>query len=322
MPAAPPTDWDDFPQYWATLLATQATQAPAAPWPLPQQIHILSQVVSTNETLWQYLAQGHPVGTTVIAQHQTAGRGQWGRHWTSATGGLYLSWSCAPHLRAEWAAQLTLCSAWGIATALRQWAIPVAIKWPNDLVLQGRKLGGILTETRLRGDIIHQAVVGVGINWANPVPPVGINVQTFWAEPATGATVSQTVPPGEATDRAAHPAVESAQSTATLTAASEPGWEKRPATLAHLAAIVLHGMVTGYAYWQHEGIAKLLPAYESLLSQHYRTVEVNGQFLTIVGITPEGALRVQGTTATGRKAEAEQIFRPGQIRLGYDVNES
>lgn len=296
MPAVLPTDWDAFPGYWAALLATQATQAPAAPWPLPQQVHILPQVVSTNETLWQYLAQGHPVGTTVIAQHQTAGRGQWGRHWASATGGLYLSWSCAPHLRAGGAAQLTLCTAWGIATALRQWAIPVAIKWPNDLVLQGRKLGGILTETRLRGDIIHQAVVGVGINWANPVPPVGINLQTFWAELAPGAT-------------------------AIFTEANAPGWGKRPATLAHLAAIVLHGMVTGYTYWQHEGIAKLLPAYESLLSQHYRTVEVNGQSLTIVGVTPEGALRVQGTTATGRKAKTEQIFRPGQIRLGYDVNE-
>ncbi len=290
MPAlSPPSDWDTFSDYWAAVIATQDT---AAPWPQPHQIHCFPQVASTNQTLWQYLGQGHPIGTTTIAQQQTAGRGQWGRRWTSAAGGLYLSWSCAPNLRANLAAQLTLCSAWGLARALQEWAIPVQIKWPNDLVLMGRKLGGILTETRLRGDTIQQAVIGVGINWANPVPAVGTNLQTFWAEQA-GSTRE---PPGL---------------TPTIT------------SLAHLAAIVLQGLLTGYDHWQQQGMADLLPAYEALLNHRDRSIQVAGQPMMIVGITPAGGLRVHPLSPSGEAAGAdrEQILHPGQIRLGYDVNE-
>ncbi|WP_448564942.1 biotin--[acetyl-CoA-carboxylase] ligase [Trichothermofontia sp.] len=349
MSAAPlPTDWDAFSRYWTEILAAQAiaqgaSQGTSVPWPLPQQIHILPQVDSTNQTLWQLLAQGHPVGTTVIAQAQTAGRGQWGRRWTSATGGLYLSWSCAPNLPAERVAQLTLCSAWGIATALRQWGVPVALKWPNDLVLQRRKLGGILTETRLRGDTIQQAVVGVGINWANPVPEVGINLQTFWAEQAwveqiafaqenptgTGSQAVREAWGGYPADPLPRPPVNATPVETPRPQVDPPLWgptkmaiprEEMHApkinSLAHLAAIVLHGIVTGYRYWQHEGITKLLPAYEALLSQPYQTVQFQGQSLTILGITPMGGLRVQG--AGDGKEAAEHILQPGEVRLGYD----
>lgn len=289
MPALmPPTDWETFSEYWTAFLATQQG---TAPWPQADEIRWFPQVASTNETLWQYLSQGHPIGTTTIAQQQTSGRGQWGRHWTSAAGGLYLSWSCAPNLRADLATQLTLCGAWGIARALQQWGIPVQIKWPNDLVLLGRKLGGILTETRLRGDTIQQAVIGVGINWANPVPDVGINLHTFWAELATSMPENSGKTP---------PIV----------------------SLAHLAAIVLQGLVTGYDHWQRHGMTDLLPAYEALLSHRDQFIQVADQPMTIVGITPTGGLRVRPLSPNrGAEVDREQILHPGQIRLGYDVNE-
>ena len=149
-------------------------------------VHLFETLPSTNQMLWQLLEQGAGAGTIVIANQQTAGRGQWGRQWSSPVGGLYLSMALAPNLPAGDSFQLTLSSAWGIATALRDRHIPVYLKWPNDLILENRKLGGILTETKIRQGIITQAVVGVGINWANSVPSTGINLQSFQAnQPST-----------------------------------------------------------------------------------------------------------------------------------------
>lgn len=146
---------------------------------LPFAIHLYDTLPSTNQKLWQLTAKEFRPRTVVIAAQQTAGHGQWGRQWYSPVGGLYLSVAIAPDLPATQAEQLTLCSAWGIAMALRDRGVPVELKWPNDLILKGRKLGGILTETKVCGGQITQAVVGVGINWANPVPESGINLQSF-----------------------------------------------------------------------------------------------------------------------------------------------
>lgn len=144
--------------------------------------------------LWTLLDQGAGAGTTVIAAQQRSGRGQWGRQWYSPPGGLYLSLAMVfktckagtPINSPYWVTQsghLTLSSAWGIATALRGYAIPVQIKWPNDLLLHGHKLGGILTETRSYQGQITTAVIGVGINWTNSVPEAGINLDALQPNP-------------------------------------------------------------------------------------------------------------------------------------------
>ncbi|MBD2105013.1 biotin--[acetyl-CoA-carboxylase] ligase [Leptolyngbya sp. FACHB-261] len=143
-------------------------------------LHCLEHTNSTNQVAWDLALQGATTGTTVIAQSQNAGRGQWGRTWQSQPGGLYLSVLVQPQaLSAAQAQQLTLAAAWGLATALSDYGIPVRLKWPNDLILEGQKLGGILTETRLQRGLIHQAVIGVGINWRNSVPETGINLEAF-----------------------------------------------------------------------------------------------------------------------------------------------
>lgn len=146
--------------------------------PVPS-VHLFDTLPSTNQKLWQLLEQGAKPGTVVIARMQTAGQGQWGREWSSEAGGLYLSMALAPDLPAQHSYQLTLSSAWGIAMNLRDRGIPVGLKWPNDLILEQRKLGGILTQTKVRQGKIALAVVGVGINWTNPVPPTGINLKSF-----------------------------------------------------------------------------------------------------------------------------------------------
>jgi BirA family transcriptional regulator, biotin operon repressor / biotin---[acetyl-CoA-carboxylase] ligase len=142
-------------------------------------LRVYNTLASTSQTLWQAIAQGASPGTVIIALQQTAGKGQWGRQWSSSLGGLYLSLALAPNLPAAHSSYLTVCSAWGIATQLRELEIPVRLKWPNDLILNQRKLGGILTETRIQQDVITKAVVGVGINWMNRVPEVGINLEDF-----------------------------------------------------------------------------------------------------------------------------------------------
>jgi BirA family transcriptional regulator, biotin operon repressor / biotin---[acetyl-CoA-carboxylase] ligase len=159
----------------ATLAA--ATRSDEAVWAsVPAHLHLFETVASTNQTAWEQLQQEET--TIVIALQQTAGRGQRGHQWSSPKGGLYLSLGLTPNLSADCGIHLTLCSAWGIASALRQHNIPVEIKWLNDLVINQRKLGGILTETRVTHQHIRQAVIGVGINWQNPVPPLGINLHS------------------------------------------------------------------------------------------------------------------------------------------------
>lgn len=220
---------------------------------LPEtSLHLFDILPSTNQTLWELLNQGATSGTVVIATQQTAGRGQWGRQWQSSLGGLYLSLALAPKLQVSHSAQLTLCSAWGIATALRCYDIPVFLKWPNDLLLVGRKLGGILTESRVHQGQITKAVIGVGINWSNCVPESGITLQSFYQE---------TLNP-------------------------------RVASLEMLAALVIQGLNLGYQCWSEQGIERFIPSYEKLLDSQGRQVIVDGNPGTITGVTPTGDLQV------------------------------
>ena len=142
-------------------------------------LHIYETLPSTNQTLWELINNDAKPGSVVIAAQQTAGRGQRGHQWYSAVGGLYLSYALAPDIPVSQSFQLTLRTAWGIATTLNTLGIPVQLKWLNDLVINRRKLGGILTETKVNQGIITKAVVGVGINWTNSVPETGINLSAF-----------------------------------------------------------------------------------------------------------------------------------------------
>jgi len=143
------------------------------------EIDIFKKIPSTNQKLWELIAQNYSLPRAAIALQQTAGRGQWGRRWESPTGGLYLSVGIPLNLSVKCAPHLTLAVAWGIANKLRSLGLPILLKWPNDLVLHGHKLGGIKIETRVCQEMITQAVIGVGINYTNPVPSTGINLESI-----------------------------------------------------------------------------------------------------------------------------------------------
>jgi len=138
------------------------------------QIDYHETLDSTNSEAWRLVDRGIGIeGTVIIAKTQTSGRGQRDREWRSHSGGLYLSVILQPQIPANRGAEITIWSAWGIANALIA-VVPLKIKWLNDLVVGNRKLGGILTETRVKSGIITHAVLGVGINWLNDVPDLGI----------------------------------------------------------------------------------------------------------------------------------------------------
>src|SRR5204863_8161954 len=117
-------------------------------------------------------------GTTVAADAQTAGRGRLGRVWFSPPGaGLYVSIVLRPpgdlSTRSNPSAFLTLASGVAIAEAVRTaTGLPAEIKWPNDVVIGRRKLGGILAEAAAQGDRLQHVIVGFGVNLQNTSFPV------------------------------------------------------------------------------------------------------------------------------------------------------
>lgn len=131
-----------------------------------KKIIYYKQLDSTNTEVARLAAKGASQGTVVVADTQTAGKGRRGREWESpARENIYMSVLLRPDCVLDRAPMLTLVMAYSVAQVLRQLGFTdVQIKWPNDLVLSGKKICGILTEMQLKGSEIDYVVVGVGIN--------------------------------------------------------------------------------------------------------------------------------------------------------------
>lgn len=119
---------------------------------------------STNRTLKELAARGAAHGTVVIAGRQTAGRGRLGRSFASPEGGLYLSILFRPACSLEQAAAVSALAALAVCRAVRSLSsAEPGIKWPNDVLLNGKKLCGILAESVLAADG-PRLIVGIGVN--------------------------------------------------------------------------------------------------------------------------------------------------------------
>ena len=131
-----------------------------------KKVIVLDMVTSTMDEAFRLGMDGCPEGTVVCAEAQSKGRGRLGRVWTSPKGkGLYFSFVLRPHLPLNQLAQLTLMSAVALAEAIEDISdLKPSIKWPNDILLEGRKLAGILTELRAESDQVKFVVVGIGLN--------------------------------------------------------------------------------------------------------------------------------------------------------------
>ncbi|HAT50978.1 MAG: biotin--[acetyl-CoA-carboxylase] ligase [Nitrospirae bacterium] len=133
---------------------------------LPERYHFFPKLASTNAFAAELANAGVPEGTVVVADSQTHGRGRLGRVWESPSGvNLYFSMILRPAVSPRHTAQMTLISGLALAETVAGLGVTTAqIKWPNDLLLDGGKLAGILTEMAAEDDRVHHVVVGVGIN--------------------------------------------------------------------------------------------------------------------------------------------------------------
>jgi len=123
-------------------------------------------VDSTQNLTWQLGLEGSPEGTVVFAQTQKKGRGRIQRQWISPRGGIYLSLLLRPYfLSIQEIPQITLLIALGCLRGIKKaTGVECSVKWPNDIYLKGKKLGGILCEINAEADRIHFVVAGIGIN--------------------------------------------------------------------------------------------------------------------------------------------------------------
>jgi BirA family biotin operon repressor/biotin-[acetyl-CoA-carboxylase] ligase len=126
----------------------------------------LAEVDSTNRLALKLAAAGEPEGTVVIADRQTAGRGRLHRVWQSPPGcNLYLSILLRPEVAPAAAASLTLVAGIAVAETVRSFCPGgVALKWPNDVLIRGRKVAGILAEAKTDAGALATVVVGIGLN--------------------------------------------------------------------------------------------------------------------------------------------------------------
>lgn len=135
-----------------------------------REVRCFDSLPSTMDEAFRWAMDGAPQGALVCAETQTQGRGRLGRSWTSPRGrGIYCSLLVHTDFPPGEAARLTLLTAVALAEACeRVSGVAPGIKWPNDLMLCGRKLAGILTELRAEQDRTRYVVIGIGINVNTP----------------------------------------------------------------------------------------------------------------------------------------------------------
>ena len=130
------------------------------------EIVVLEQTTSTNDAVLRLAISETAEGLVVFAEHQTAGRGQRGNRWESAPGkGLWLSILLRPKIDIDQSARLTKWAAQSVAHTIEQeLMLSAAVKLPNDVYVDGRKVAGVLVEMRAQEQQPYLAVAGIGVN--------------------------------------------------------------------------------------------------------------------------------------------------------------
>lgn len=131
-------------------------------------LHRFDALGSTNTELGRMAAAGAPAWTVVLAREQTGGMGRSGRSWWSPPGGLYMSTLIRPVPGAGSLPRLPILASLAVLQAVGGSVPHARVKWPNDLLAEGRKLAGILVSSRTERNRVPWAVVGFGVNLARP----------------------------------------------------------------------------------------------------------------------------------------------------------
>jgi len=131
-----------------------------------QAIHYFEEVQSTNDEARRLAEKGAAEGTLVLAESQTGGKGRLGRRWLSPAGkGIWISIILRPLMQPAKVPHLTMVAALAAAKAVQEGSgLETGIKWPNDIMVNGKKVCGILTELKAETEMVHYVVVGIGLN--------------------------------------------------------------------------------------------------------------------------------------------------------------
>jgi BirA family biotin operon repressor/biotin-[acetyl-CoA-carboxylase] ligase len=142
-----------------------------------KEVLYFDTIDSTNTKAQELAEKGYPSGTLVVADKQESGKGRRGRSWVSPSGtGIFMTLMIKPDINPNNASMLTLVAALAVAKAITSVTSEEAlIKWPNDIVVNGKKVCGILTEMNAQFDYINHIVVGIGINVHNESFPEEIS---------------------------------------------------------------------------------------------------------------------------------------------------
>jgi len=225
-----------------------------------KRIHHFFKTDSTNRIALELGHASEPEGALVIAEEQTAGRGRIGRTWHSERAtGIYATLLLRPKLAPVQAPLLTMLAGLSARTAITEaTGVTVDVKWPNDLLVHGKKIGGILTEMHAEPSQVRFIIVGIGIN---------VNQDKFPAEIATAAT--------------------------SLRAAS--GKEQ---SRADILIRLLREFENDYNRFLQEGAANIVKRFEEVSSyargKHVQVTNGSEAFTGVTaGLAPEGLLRVK-----------------------------
>ncbi|MCY3986653.1 MAG: biotin--[acetyl-CoA-carboxylase] ligase [Candidatus Dadabacteria bacterium] len=133
---------------------------------LGEKLLVFNEVDSTNNILRGLAAQGAAMdGTVVVSDSQTAGRGRMGRKWISPRGmNLYLSALFCPEVSPQKSSVFTFLASCALVDVFSTYGVDAEIKWPNDIIVCGKKISGVLTELGISGDTVDYIVIGIGVN--------------------------------------------------------------------------------------------------------------------------------------------------------------
>jgi len=248
-----------------TEFAVQAVLSTA--W-LGRHLVCVPATTSTNTDAAALGRSGASHGTVVIADAQTAGRGRLGRSWVSTQGvNLYMSCLLRPTIVPAVAPQLSLVAGLAVARALEAHGLSPRIKWPNDVLLQGRKVCGILTEIEAETDRVSFVVVGIGVNLNSTLDHFPLDLH----EIATSVFLAS----GSMLDRA------------------------------RFAANLLADLERAYETFASDGLAPLVPEWNRRASMIGSRVTVSGAGAEVVGtcegIDADGALLLNDDAGSGRR---------------------
>lgn len=129
-----------------------------------------SLTTSTNNVARQLAEKGVDEGAVVIAEAQTKGKGRRGRKFVANKGGVWMSLILRPRIDPMHASNITIMAAVSVTKALRSLGVEAVIKWPNDVLVNGKKICGILTEMTAETDVVNFIILGIGINVNNDIP--------------------------------------------------------------------------------------------------------------------------------------------------------